>query len=234
MADVLAKLELSSFPIEEESLLAQYEKLYTALIYDVLRMEYGIYTVLPSNLVPLKDGMKVCGIAFTVKGMPDNRSRDEKPEEHEKRARMMEAMHKNSIVVWDTSHDSETAHFGEMMTATAMLRGSIGAIVDGGVRDTNQIMETGYKIWSRYRTPVSMYDRHEIVKWQTAIKIGEVTIRPGDVVFADSDGVIIIPRKIAYEVLQKAQELGKTEKGWREIIAAGVSPSEYIKKGGKL
>ena len=65
-------------------------------------------------------------------------------------------------------------------------------------------------------------------------KIGDVVVNPGDIVFADMDGILTVPRKLAYEVLQKSEEKQKTELGWREIIASGVKPSEYVEKGGGL
>lgn len=229
-------VELEPFPIDEEELIGRYEKIYTAVVYDTLILDYEVFPVLPTNLTPLIDGMKVCGIAFTVKGMPDCRVQTEETGAtvHDRRANMMAAMYQNNVIVWDSSHDEGNAQFGEMMTAVSMTRGSRGAIIDGGIRDTDRIAETGYKIWSRYRTPASMYLRHEIIDWQMPVKIGEVTIHPGDVVFADMDGVVVVPRRIAYDVLIESEEKQQTERGWREIIASGVEPSEYIEKGGLL
>ena len=231
-------LNSEPFPIDEAELLHRYETLYTAVVYDVLMMEHGVYGVLPTNLKPLVDGMKVCGTAFTVKGMPDCTTAEEKSGEkgrpHERRAKMMEEMPKNSVVMWDSSHDFDNAQFGEMMTAACIMRGSLGAVVDGGIRDTDRIAETDYKIWYRYRTPASMYLRHEIVDWQIPVRIGDVKIFPGDVVFGDMDGIIVVPRNLAFEVLLSAEEKNKTERGWREAIASGIDPSEYVRKGGKF
>ncbi len=236
MSDFSSQPKVDPLPRDGEELINRYEQLYTASVYDVLMMEHKIFGVLPSNLKPLSDGMRVCGTAFTVKGMPDCRTSEEKmrTDEHDRRARMMEEMPKNSVVVWDTSNDVDNAQFGEMMTAASMMRGSKGAVVDGGIRDTERILETAYQIWSRYRTPASMYARHEIVDWQIPIKIGQVTINPGDIVFADMDGIIVVPRNLASEILLKAEEIIKTERGWREVIASGIDPSEYVRKGGKF
>ena len=198
-------------------------------------MEHGIYAVLPTDLVPLSDGMKVCGIAFTVKGMPNcDLPAERREQEHQQRAKLMESMYKNNVVVWDTGHDSDNAQFGEMITAGSMAHGSKGAIIDGGIRDTDRILETGYCIWSRYRTPASMYAKHEIVAWQVPVKIGQVEIFPGDIVFADMDGIVVVPRKLACQVLERSEELQKTERGWREILSSGIAPSDYVQGGGKF
>jgi regulator of RNase E activity RraA len=111
-------------------------------------MEHKTFGVLPTNLKPLSDGMRVCGPAFTVKGMPDCRSEEEKKrtDEHDRQARMMEEMPENSVVVWDTSHDVDNAQFGEMMTAASMMRGSKGAVVDGGIRDTDRIRDRPIRV----------------------------------------------------------------------------------------
>jgi len=236
MPEFSPPVELEPLGIEEADLLGRYEQIYTAVVCDTLILDYGISPVLPTNLTPLIDGMKVCGIAFTVKGMPDCRvpTPEAAAGAHDRRASMMEEMYPNNVVVWDSSRDEDNAQFGEMMTAVSMTRGSRGAVIDGGIRDTDRIAETGYKVWSRYRTPASMYLRHEIVDWQVNVKVGEVVIQPGDVVFADMDGIVVIPRRLAVPVLEKSEESQKTERGWREIIASGVAPSEFIEKGGML
>ena len=219
--------------IPAEEMLRRYEAIYTAAVIDKLHGEYAkIHQALPSNLLPLVDGMKTAGFAFTITGMPSHLSEPE--DEHERRATMIGALYPGSIVVWDTSNDEGTAHYGEMMTAASMMRGCVGAIVDGGVRDVDRVLETGFKIWSRYRTPASMANRFRITDWQIPIKMGATEVCPGDLVFADMDGIVIVPRAIAFEVLVKAEQQNSTERGWRDIIASGLSPSEVVRKGGKF
>ena len=78
MSDLSSQPKLDSLPIDEEELINRYEQLYTASVYDVLMMEHKTFGVLPASLRPLSDGMMVCGTAFTVKGMPDCRTPEEK------------------------------------------------------------------------------------------------------------------------------------------------------------
>jgi regulator of RNase E activity RraA len=189
--------------------------------------------VLPANIRPLVPGSKAAGIAFTVKGYPSHVS-ERKADPNARRARMFEEIGNNTIVVWDTSGDNDNAQYGEMMSAATMMRGSRGGVVDGGARDTDRIIEMGFKVWCRYTTPASMAARHEILDWQIPIKIGKVEINPGDVIFADNDGIIVIPRKLAYDVLVRIEEIASTERGWRDIIASGLTPSEVVRKGGKF
>ena len=219
--------------ISEAEMRERYEAIYTAVVIDILHHEFGKREQnLPSNLLPLVDGMKVAGFAFTIKGIPTHLPEPE--DVHEQRAAMINALYAGSIVVWDTGDDQETAHYGEMMTAASMMRGCVGAIIDGGVRDVDRIIDTGFKVWSRYRTPASMADRFHITEWQQPIKIGRTEVTPGDLVFADMDGIVVVSRDIAFEVLVKAEERNKAERGWREIIASGLSPADVVRKGAKF
>jgi len=222
------------FPIPDEELLNRYENVFTAAVCDVLHRDYGMSEkVLPVNIKPLVPGSRAAGFAFTVKGFPSHIS-ERNTDPNLRRALMFEEIEKNTMVVWDTSGDNENAQYGEMMSAATMMRGCRGGIVDGGARDTDRIIEMGFKVWCRYTTPASMAARHEILNWQIPVKIGKVAIDPGDVIFADNDGIIAITRSIAYDVLLKIEEISATEKGWRDIIASGLTPSEVVRKGGKF
>jgi len=234
MPEYSPRLVFEPFPVPEEELLNRYEKAFTAAVCDVLLGEYKMADrILPLNIKPLAPGSKAAGTAFTVKGYPSHIS-EKKSDPNARRAKMFEEIEKDTIVVWDTSGDNDNAQYGEMMSAATMMRGCRGGIVDGGARDTDRIIEMGFKVWCRYTTPASMAARHEILDWQIPVKIGKVEINPGDVIFADNDGIVCVPRGIAYDVLLKIEKIAATEKGWREIIASGLTPSEVVRRGGKF
>lgn len=219
--------------ITDEDMLTRYQQIYTAAVYDILLGQYGRKDqVLPTNLMPLVDGTKAAGFAFTIKGMPTHLPEPEGT--HERRAEMIDALYPGSFVVWDTSGDEGTAHYGEMMAAASMMRGCVGAIVDGGVRDVDRIIETDFKVWSRYRTPASMGRRFHVTGWQKPIMLGLTEIVPGDVVVADMDGIIVVPRELALDVLLRAEEQNRKERGWRDIIASGLTPGEVVRRGGRF
>ena len=219
--------------IPEQEMRERYEKIYTAVVIDIMHDQYGKRErALPENLLPLVDGMKVAGFAFTVTGMPTHLPEPE--DVHEQRAAMIDSLYPGSIVVWDTNHDHGTSHYGEMMTAASMMRGCVGAIIDGGVRDVDRMIETGFKVWSRYRTPASMAHRFHITHWQQPIMIGRTEVVPGDLIFADMDGIVVVPRAIAYDVLCRAEQQNRTERGWRQIIASGLTPGQVVRRGGRF
>lgn len=187
-----------------------------------------LYQTLPSSILPLKEDMKVAGIAFTVKGSKNLTFENEM----EQRAEMLEAIHENSVVVWDTSEDDESAQWGEVMTMAAIKRGCRGAVIDGGVRDTIKVLNQKFPVFVKYRTSNGMLGRFRLIGYQIPIRIGNVTIYPGDVVFGDIDGVLIIPREIAYEVLIRAEQVKSNEVEIGKWVKGGMSPTEVVKKGG--
>jgi hypothetical protein len=93
------------------------------------------------------------------------------------------------------------------MTATAYGKGVKAACIDGGIRDTKQILEKPFPVYYKYRIPNGSLGRCLITHYQIPIKVGDVVVKPGDVIFADCDGVVCVPRDIAYEVLLRAEEI---------------------------
>ncbi len=216
------------FPIPVRELCERYEKLYTGAINDVLRERCMLDQNLPSDIMPLRDEMTVCGIAFTVKSSPNVMIRGEMTF----RAKMLDEMTPEGLVVWDTSNDTEASLWGGVMTATALQKGIRGAVIAGGIRDTKQILEQKFPIFYRYRTSNGSLGRCLITHYQVPVKIGKVTVRPGDVIFGDIDGVLCIPREIAYEVLLRAEAIRRQEVDIFQWVRSGDTIDEITKKGG--
>lgn len=228
LKEARAEREQVAFPIPERKLCERYEALFTAAVNDVLR-EYNLtHQALPHNVMPLRDEMKVAGPAFTIKGAKSLLVRDEMKE----RAEMLESIPQNSVVAWDTSQDDESAQWGEVMTMAAKRRGCRGAVVDGGVRDTDRVLPQKFPLFVKYRTSNGMLGRFRISGWQVPIRIGEVDIHPGDIVFGDIDGVVVVPRGIAYEVLLRAEEIAANEGELKKWVQEGLSSIEIVERGG--
>ncbi len=220
--------KLTVFPISEKELCDRFEATFTSAVNDVLR-EYGyLYQTLPYDILPLRDEMKVCGVAFTIKGSKNLTLEGEM----EKRAQMLEALGPDTIAVWDTSGDDKSAQWGEIMTMAAIKRGCRGAVVDGGVRDTNKVLEQNFPVFCRYRTSNGMLGRFRMYDYQIPVQIGDVMIKPGDILFGDIDGVLVVPREIAYEVLLKAEKIRDNEEEIKAQVRKGVPPSEVVRNGG--
>jgi len=221
-------VEIIDLPIPNDELLRRYEALYTGAVSDVLREFCLMDQTLPGYLQPLRPEKTVAGIAFTVKSAPNTKITGELTF----RTQMLEEMGRDSFVVWDTSGDTESTAWGGVMTATAVGRGIRAAVIDGGIRDTNQILQKDFPLYYKYRSPNGSLGRCLISHYQTPIKFGSVLVRPGDIVLGDIDGVMVVPRKIAIAVLERAEEILANEKKIFKWVADGESMQEITDKGG--
>lgn len=216
------------FPVPVEEMLKRFEALYTGAVCDVLREFALLDQALPGHIKPLDDSQTVAGIAFTVKSAPNVRITGEMTF----RTKMLDEMHRHSFVMWDTSNDDQATQWGGVMTATAVGKGVRAACIDGGIRDTHQIKQHKFPVYYKYRISNGSLGRCMITHYQVPLKIGQVVIKPGDVILADIDGVLCIPRDIAYAVLVRAEEIRANETkifGW---VAEGQTIHQITEKGG--
>jgi regulator of RNase E activity RraA len=221
-------VEIVDLPIPNAELLSRYEKLYTGAVSDVLREHCLLDQTLPGYLQPLRPERTVAGIAFTVKSAPNTKITGELTF----RTQMLEQMGADSFVVWDTSGDMESTAWGGVMTATAVGRGIRAAVIDGGIRDTTQILQKDFPIYYKYRSPNGSLGRCLISHYQQPIKFGTTLVRPGDIVLADMDGVIVVPRRLAMAVLERAEEILANEKKIFQWVADGETLDQITEKGG--
>lgn len=216
------------FPISEKELCDRYEKVTTPMVNDVLREMQYLYQTLPNNILPIREGMKVAGIAFTIKGSKNLSLENEMVE----RAKMLESIPKESICVWDTSEDDESAQWGEIMTMASIRQGCRGAIVDGGVRDTDKVLEQNFPVFCKYRTSNGMLGRFRLIGYQMPVTMGKVIVYPGDLVMGDIDGCLVVPRELAYDVLIKAEQIRDNEIEIKKMVNSGMKPTTVVENGG--
>ncbi len=217
-----------SFPVTDNELLSRFERLYTGAVNDVLREFVRMNQALPHRIKPLREYRTVAGFAFTVKSAPSTIVSGEMGF----RTQMLDAMHQNAFVIYDTSHDEKSTAWGGVMTATAKGKGVKAACLDGGIRDTHQILEADFPVFYKYRSSNGSLGRCLITHFQIPLQIDDVFIRPGDVVLGDVDGVLVVPRAIAHEVLVRAEEIKTNEQkifGW---VKEGQSARDITDKGG--
>lgn len=227
---IASREEISTkpFPIPVKELLARYEQLYTGAISDVLREFALLDQSLPGHLKPLRENRTVAGLAFTVKSAPNVKITGEMTF----RTQMISELPPDTMVMWDTSGDEKATLWGGVMTATAVGLGVKGAVIDGGIRDTHQILEKDFPIFYKHRIPNGSLGRCLITHYQVPIKIGDALIKPGDVILGDIDGVVVVPRDLAHDVLIRAEEIKANEKkifGW---VAEGKTVRQITEDGG--
>ena len=126
------------------------------------------------------------------------------------------------------------AYWGELLTATARTRGAAGAVIDGYHRDTPKVLEQDWPVFSRGRYAQDSSVRTAVTAFRCPIEIGGVWIEPGDLVFGDLDGVVVIPRALEQDVVPRALEKARGEKLVRKAIEGGMSATAAFKQFGIL
>ncbi len=204
---------------------------YTGAISDILD-EMGLHgQVLPKEIQALGAGQTVAGRALTLLGEP---TQSDDPEVIFVPLLKMLGEIKPGDVLVSQPNDDVAAHLGELSAETAQYRGCKGAVIDGGVRDTDYIEKLGFPVFARYRTPTDIMGRWRLVDFNVPIRIGRAEVSPGDYILGDRDGVLVIPAGVAEEVITKAEDVVKTENLVRNDILDGIHPLEAYKRHGRF
>ncbi len=207
----------------------RYRRIYTGVVADILDSKGVRSHSLTPSIRPLKDYMKVAGPAFTCLGVQTG---DMKSDDTPMLIKMLEAVTPHCVVVLSASGDRSSSHWGEIMTLSARQRGCTGAVVDGGLRDAPFILKLNFPVFTDFYMPASSISRWELKEFQGVTKVGEVPVYPGDYVFGDMDGVVIIPRALTEEVLVESEKAVRREGKMRQALRKGMPLNEVSKKFG--
>lgn len=169
-----------------------------------------------SLLGALGAGAVVCGPAVTVLFEPSDRKGEPQDIYHH----AIDNTPRGGILVCDASCSPGSCS-GELMSSGAKTRGAAATIVHGTVRDLAQVRALGYPLFGSTASPVGVTGKKEPTKSQVPLTIGKATIRPGDVIFADIDGVVVIPKERVRDVADAADALGENETAARDRILSG-------------
>jgi 4-hydroxy-4-methyl-2-oxoglutarate aldolase len=214
----------------------RYRRLYAGAVYDVLEEMGHPNQALSHELTALSPGMKLAGPAFTVKGTV---TAERAEADRETALQMVCSMKHPCIEVRDRGTSFNVAIYGELSATTAKAHGAVGALVDGGTRDSGQLVKMDFPVFSRYRSPVEAFGRYMILRFQVPIHVsGELTdtveIKPGDFIFGEEDGVLVIPKALILRVLNKCEEVKSLEDKARSDFARGDDPVEVFKRYKRL
>lgn len=227
------------YPLPVEELIARYRKTYSGAVYDVLDELGYPYQALASDVKPVNNDWVLAGPAFTMKGIPEPTG---DPKLRERRIHMFDAMKATGVPIIDVrdcSFDLQAAHYGEMNATVGASCGVIGAIVDGGSRDTRFLIERDFPIFARYLTPVEAVKRWSYYDWQLTVGLrgalsAVVQVSPGDFLVGDLDGVVVVPRHLVVEVLERTEALIALEDEVRVQFENGADPVAVYKQHGRL
>jgi regulator of RNase E activity RraA len=190
--------------------------------------------VLPSWLRPLDPLSRVVGEAFTVEGHDIPRvGWDEGIVRMRPYLEMFERLTPDSVLV-STTPGGKVGHFGELTANAARAHGCVGMILDGNLRDIEGLRAIGFPVFYRDLSPLNGIGRWEMTASQQPIAIGGVTVHPGDIVFAEYDGVLVVPRADAVTVLERAEEIAGGEGRVRSEVQGGSSPWSSFERHGYI
>ena len=212
-----------SIPLKEMA--DRYSRLYTAAINDILQEidmnHQWLGAEITCKTVDLMNRI-VAGAAFTVQWIFDPL-----PDERDKpAAKMVQAYPEDHIIVVDAGADQISGFWGELATTVCLKNGVRGAVINGGAKDTGIIKTMDFPIFCKFSSPVDGFYRSRLRDWQIPIWINEILIRPGDMIVADNDGVLVIPQEIAEQVLNDTERRVLEETQTRKLLKQGVSADE--------
>lgn len=200
--------------VEEFRSLLRHESV-TCAISDCM----GRFNAMTSEMRPLFEGIRFVGTAVTVKTLASDLAAAFKA---------IDVSQPGDVVVIDSHGSTNTAFWGENMTMSALNRGVIAAVIDGACRDVEEIRRIGFPVICKGIVPnVAAIAGYGDVN--VPIQCAGVAVSPGDVVVADGNGVVVVPRGEAAAILSKAQRLLATESIVQDKIRAGATIGELIK-----
>ncbi len=204
--------------------------LYTPVVGDILD-EMGYYhQFLPAELRPIRENDKLVGRAMPAL-MIDVYGPQKKPFGFLTEA--LDQLQPGEIYLASGGY-MRCAYWGELLTAAAKKRGAAGAVVNGYYRDSPQVMEQNFPVFSRGRYAQDSSVRTQVTNFRCPIEVGDVWVEPGDLIFGDIDGVLVVPQKLVDCVIGKALEKATGEKTVRKAIESGMSATEAFATFGIL
>ncbi len=212
------------------------KELYTPVVGDIMDKMHYFHQFLPQRIQPINRDMVVAGRAMPVLEADafEELSQGQNPIMSKPFGLMLEALDdikKNEVYIC-TGSSPLYALVGELMSTRMQILGAAGAVVNGFHRDTKGIEELGFPCFSYGRYAQDQGPRGKVIDFRVPIEMEGVRINPGDIVFGDLEGVVIIPKEIEVEVVQRAYEKATGEKMVAEAIKGGMSAVESYAKHG--
>lgn len=224
---------------ETDILTALTRDLATAVVGDVLDQMGFRRQFLPAEIRPLKSTMTIAGRAMPVLEadiFDDGGATSAGPLARKPFGLMLEALDdlKPGEIYIATGSSLRYALWGELMSTRALHLQAAGAILDGYIRDATLIERLGFTVFSRGLYAQDQGPRGKVIDFRSAIEIGGVRIAPGDLLFGDREGVLVIPRAAEEEAVRRALEKASTESKVGDAIRAGMGAAEAFARFGVM
>jgi regulator of RNase E activity RraA len=206
-------------------------ELYTAVVSDSLDDLGHREQAMREYLRPLPGNCTFAGWARTMMCI-DVYTVDEEP--YAKEIEALDSVLPDEVLVVSTAKSVRNAPWGELLSTAAKARGARGAVVDGLVRDVRKIEQLGFPVFAAGIKPVDSKGRGVVLDYNVPIECGEVHVEPGDLIVADYDGVVSIPRAIVGEVIRRAYDKVQRETSSRSDLMNGSYLRDVFAKHGVL
>ena len=138
------------------------------------------------------------------------------------------------VILIAAGGSARAACWGELFSTAARARGARGTLVDGYCRDARSITALGYPVWCRGTLRLDCKGRAAVTAWRQPAVVGGLQVRPGDLVVADDDGVVIVPAELAEETIRRAVAKASKEHGLRDALEAGSTLRAAYERFGVL
>jgi 4-hydroxy-4-methyl-2-oxoglutarate aldolase len=210
-------------------------RLYVAAVCDVLDQLGLRRQAMHQRLRPLLPDRHSCGFvgrARTFQWMATDYVVPEDPYGLEIEA--MDSLGRGDVAVHSTDHAGSNAPWGELMSTVAQRNGAVGCVCDSQIRDCNRIIEMGFPVYCAGIRPLDSMGRGRVMAYDVPITCGEVLVRPGELIFADFDGVVVIPKEAEKDALALALEKAGKESASRKALREGKTLREVYDTYGVL
>lgn len=220
---------LAQTPVDP--LIQGYRETEVASVSDAIEQLYGQQSFMSHEMRPLEKA-KFAGPAWTVL-----MKRDENKNGGPAVQGMLDAIDsapRGAVYVMVVESGADYAGIGGLMATGMKARGLAGAVVDASIRDTPQIKKLQFPVFSRGVVPSTTVGHYRFAGVNVPVTCGGVKVNPGDMITADEDGVVVVPKAHAADVLKKAQELDFTEHSTIPFIEKFRSIKEAVAKFGRI
>jgi regulator of RNase E activity RraA len=220
-------------PFQSDSVLFDFitKNLYVAAVCDILD-ELGYRNqAMHQRLRPLLPDPEKCGFigrARTFRWMETDYVVEENPYGLE--IECMDSLKMGDVAVHSTDYSGTNAPWGELMSTIAKRNGVAGCVCDSQIRDCVKIMKMGFPVFYSGIRPLDSKGRAIVQAYDVPIRCGEVLVNPGEIIYADFDGIVVVPKAVEQEVFQKAREKVSSENATRKELLEGKTLREVYDK----
>ncbi len=216
---------------ELQELIDGFNQVAVASVADAVDKVCGQRGYMDTPIKPRINDKRLCGPAATVL---ESATDEFVPPQHALDL-IDEAEPGSVIVIAIDGGQPDVAVWGGLMTAGAVANGHAGAVLDGGVRDLTEIRrDYGFPVYARDVSPGTTLGRFRTVASQVPVRVGGIMVHPGDILVGDVDGVVVVPRAKAAEVLAASREIDERELEQAKLIMAEKSLRKGLAKYGRI